>query len=129
MDPDSLKFLLSGGHYNVPDRIARGIWPHPPLKFSEVVDFLAEILKNQEWFPFQWQERKPGEFLDDVGVIERRGQNRFVYRFRRASPIDPRYASQQGELVFPNAEDAARHYLKLELLLPGDLDSWEVVEG
>jgi hypothetical protein len=36
--------------------------------------------------------------------------------------------AQTTERVFSNARDAARHFLKWDLLLPGDLDGWKVIE-
>ena len=46
MDKDILTFLLKGGHINVPDRKAKGIWPHPPLKYMDVRSHLVDLLKK-----------------------------------------------------------------------------------
>jgi hypothetical protein len=129
MDIESLRYLLSGGHYNVPDRIARGIWPHPPLKYDELVEFLAVILKNERWFPREWKPYIKGEAINEFGTIEHQSQNRFVYRKRRSNAINPYVLAEETEKVFNSAEDAAKFYLKWDLHLPGDLDSWKVVEG
>jgi hypothetical protein len=128
MDSDSLKYLLSFGHYDIPTRIALGIWPHPPLKFEDLVRFLANILREEKWFPYELKPIIPGQPAGDIGVIERQGEQKFVYHFRRASPYNVTVVSDQGEIIFKSAEEAARHYLKWELYLPGDLDSWKVVE-
>jgi hypothetical protein len=53
-DSETLTFLLRGGHLSVPDRIERGLWPHPPMKLSDVANHLAGILQEEEWFPRKW---------------------------------------------------------------------------
>ena len=44
----TLLFLLKGGHLNVPDRIARSLWPHPPLTLDAVTEYLAGVLESGE---------------------------------------------------------------------------------
>jgi hypothetical protein len=127
MDAESLRFLLSGGHYNVPDRIARGIWPHPPLKYDELVKFLAMILKKEQWFPQKWKPHTQGEAVYEFGAIENRGQNCFIYRRRRGQAHNPCVVAEEVERTFDSAERAATFYLKWDLHLPGDLDSWKVI--
>lgn len=75
MDKDSLTEILSGHHLNMPERVARGIWPHPPLRFGDLVRHLAEIVSSQQWFPAPFVAATPGEFVADVTAIERRGQS------------------------------------------------------
>lgn len=128
MDTESLDYLLRGGHYNMPDRIARGIWPHAPLKMGDLVAHIVASLDREPWFPRAWVPRANGEIIDDVMVIEKQTANRFVVRSRRASVYDLRQIGEQSEKTFGNGKEAARHYLKWELNLPGDLDSWKVIE-
>ena len=42
-------------------------------------------------------------------------------------PLHPHVLADRGFSVFFSAKAAARHYLKWELNLPGDLDGWKVV--
>jgi hypothetical protein len=128
MDTESLDYLLRGGHYNVPDRIARGIWPHGPLTMADLIDHIVSALKRDRWFPREWVSRTDAELIDDVIVIEMQATNRFVVRSRRASVYDLQKIGEQSEQVFATGEEAARFYLKWELNLPGDLDSWKVTE-
>ncbi len=128
MDEESIDYLLRGGHYNVPDRIARGIWPHSPLKMDDLIAHIVSALNRDRWFPREWVPRADGEMIDDVIVIERQTPARFVVRSRRASVYDLRKIGEQSEKIFSTGSEAARHYLKWELNLPGDLDSWKVIE-
>lgn len=128
MDSESLDCLLRGGRYNVPDRIARGIWPHAPLRMTDLVAHIVAALDRASWFPHQWVTRADGEMIDDVIVIERQAPDRFVVRCRCASVYDLRRIGEQSETVFSTGAEAARFYLKWELNLPGYLDSWKVIE-
>jgi hypothetical protein len=128
MDAETLTYLLRGGHLNVPERKARGLWPHPPLSFAEVVRHLTKVLEEERWFPLEWQPAAPGESIGECGVIERQSPTRYVYRVQRHHPLDPTVLAEQTEKVFRSAEAAARFYLKWDLHLPGDLDGWKVVE-
>ena len=127
MDSESLTFLLAGGHYNVPDRIARGIWPHPPLNFEMLVDHLTQIIVERDWFPYQPKLHLAGEAVDEFGVIERVNSGHFVYHASRHDAILPTILVGKSETTSLSAEAAARHYLKWTLNLPGDLDSWKVI--
>jgi hypothetical protein len=122
MDADTLTFLLRGGHMNMPDRIERGAWPHPPLKFEDVMRHLVGVLESEEWFPNEWKPDRVGE----MGVIECRPWS-YVYRCQRFHPTNPSVRADYIEKVFGTAEEAARCYLKWDLNLPGDLDGWKVV--
>jgi len=128
MDEETLTILLRGEHINMPERIARGLWPHPPLSFSEILAHLARLLQQHRWFPREWQSHREGEPVNEGGTIERQGLERYVYRAIRAHPIQPYILADNTERVFSSAEDAARHYLKWDLHLPGDLDGWKVVD-
>ena len=111
----------------MPERIERGLWPHPPLKLSDVVRHLARVLESERWFPREWRPASPGEPVWEGGVIERQSPSRYVYRSQRHHPVNPLTVAEQSEKVFTSAKDAAKHYLRWELNLPGDLDGWKVV--
>jgi hypothetical protein len=127
MDSETLTFLLRGGHLNMPERIERGLWPHPPLKFSDVVRHLAQIIKSEKWFPREWKPAVPGESVWEGGVIERKSQWLYIYRAQKHHPINPNVLAEQTKKIFITPECAARYYLKWDLNLPGDLDGWKVV--
>jgi hypothetical protein len=128
MDEEMLTRLLRGEHINMPERIARGMWPHPPLSFSEVLDHLIRLLNQHNWFPREWKPHRGGESVREGGTVERQGLDRYVYRAARAHPIQPHLLAESTERVFSNAEDVARFYLEWDLRLPGDLDGWKVIE-
>jgi hypothetical protein len=111
MDSEALTFLLRGGHLNMPERKARGLWPHPPIKFSEIVHHLTKILETEQWFLLEWRPAVPGEFVGEYGVIERQSPTRYIYRVQRHHPIHPTVLAEQTEKVFKSAEAAARYYL------------------
>lgn len=127
MDSETLTFLLRGGHLNVPDRIKRGLWPHPPIQFADVLERLTAILVSERWFPCEWQPAVPNEPVREGGVIERQAPSRYIYRTQRHHPTVPTLLAERSETVFKSAEAAARHYLKWDLHLPGDLDGWQVI--
>jgi len=127
MDAESLTHLLSGGHYSMPERVARGIWPHPPLAFDDLVEHLAQVIQTRKWFPRELEPHKPGEAVDERGCIERVASRRYLYHSRRGYAHDPWTVAESSKTSFTTAHDAARHYLKWSLNLPGDLDSWKVV--
>jgi hypothetical protein len=127
MNSETLTILLRGEHLNMPERIKRGLWPHPPLRFSDLVVHLSRVLESEKWFPREWKPAVPGESVWEGGVIEHQSSSRYVYRTQRHQPINPAVLAEQTEEVFSSAEDAARYYLKWDLNLPGDLDGWKVV--
>lgn len=127
MDSETLTFLLRGGHLNMPERIERGSWPHPPLIFSDVVGHLAQVLKSEKWFPREWKPAVPGESIWEGGVIERKARWIYIYRVQRHHPINPNVLAERTKKVFLSPGGAAKHYLKWDLNLPGDLDGWKVV--
>ena len=127
MDKQTLLFLLSGGHLKMPERIALGAWPHPPLPFENVAEFLtAELQQNDRWFPYRWEPHESGQLVREGGTIERQSACRYVYRASASHPGAPWVLHEFAETVFSNAWDAAIHYLKWGLHLPGDLDGWTV---
>jgi len=128
MDEETLTMLLRGEHINMPARIERGLWPHPPLRFADVLAHLARLLPQHRWFPREWQPHREGEPVHEGGTIERQKLDRYVYRAARAHPIHPCILAQTTEHVFSSAEAAAAHFLKWDLHLPGDLDGWKVIK-
>jgi hypothetical protein len=128
MDEETLIMLLRGEHISVPDRIARGLWPYPPIKFSQVMAQLTNLLNQHRWFPREWKPLREGEPVHEGGTIERQGPDRYVYRASRYRPIQPHVLAENTERVFSNAEDAAQYFLQWDLHLPGDLDGWKVIE-
>jgi hypothetical protein len=126
MPPAILTFLLRGGHLNVEERKEKGLWPSERLRYSEVVDHLASVIENEEWFPRMMPEHKPGELVYEGTVIQRISANRFVCHSCRPSVNNLRVVAEQSTHECRNARDAAAYYLKWELNLPGTLDSWIV---
>lgn len=129
MDPDTLTRLLRGHHLNMDERRRLGLWPHPPISFSDVVRHLAGILESERWFPQEWRAPTPGEMIREGGVIERVSPTKYVYRAQRALSDAPEVLAETWERVFSSAEAAARHYLRWNLQLPGSLDGWAVVDN
>ena len=128
MDEETLTILLRGGHINMSKRIARGAWPHSPLTVGEVLPHLTKLIQQHQWFPREYQPHHEGQPVHQGGTIERQGPDRYVYRAARAHPIQPYELAQSVERIFSTADDAARHYLKWDLNLPGDLDGWKIIE-
>jgi len=126
MDDETLTLLLRGGHLGLAERVARGIWPHPPLKVRDLARHVARLLRRDGFFPRRWEPHRPGERVVERGVLERRGPLRYVYRAQRHRADDPTALAEVGERRFLLARGAARHYLRWELRLPGDLDGWRV---
>ena len=112
----------------MPDRLERGIWPHPPLLFSNLVRHIATILASDRWFPREWHPHTEGQAVYEGGVIEQKNPRKYIYRIARALPSNPFVVADVVEANFSTAEDAARYYLNWDLRLPGDLDGWKVVE-
>jgi hypothetical protein len=128
MDDETLLFLLKGGHLSMPDRIARGAWPHAPLSFEAVADYLATVLEqNERWLPCRRQPHQVGQAVREGGTIERQANHRYVYRSNAAHPTSPTILNRSVETVFQTAREAAVYYLHWDLHLPGDLDGWQVV--
>jgi len=127
MDSNTLTFLLKGGHLNMPERTELGLWPHPPLKFSDVVRHLAGVLESGKSFPRGWKPAVPGEPVWEGGVIEPKARWLYVYRAQRHHPLNPTGLAEKIEKLFFSSKAAARYYLKWDLSLPGNLDGWKVV--
>jgi len=120
MDLETLTFLLGGGHLNVPERQARGIWPHPPLKFWDLVDHIVSALESKGYFPRPWTDDSV------VGVIERRSPNHYIFRSIGEIGVGREEYCEQS---YVTAKAAVRDYLRINFGLPqsGNLDSWKVV--
>jgi hypothetical protein len=128
MSPELLTRLLRGEHVGMEERLRLGAWPHGALRFGDLVAHVAAAIRAEPSFPRRWEEAAPGEAVHEGGVIERQGPDLFCYRTQRAHPVQPTVVAEQVERIFNSAEEAARHYLKWDLGLPGDLDGWKVVE-
>ena len=128
IDHDTLTYLLRGGHINMPDRIDRGLWPHPPIKYSDIVRHLVRIIESEKWFPREWTPAVPGETVWEGGVIERKSRWQYIYRTQRHHPLNPRLLAEEYRKIFFTAKGVAKHYLKWDLHLPGKLDGWLIVE-
>jgi hypothetical protein len=120
--------LPPGEHVNMPGRIGHGLWPHPPLRLSEVLAHLTRLLHEHRWFPRELRHHREGEPVQEGGRIERQGPDRYVYRGVRACPVRPNVVADSVACGFSSAEDAARCYLQWDLHLPGDVDGWKVIE-
>lgn len=112
----------------MPERLALGIWPHPPLEMSQLVNLITQCLGKEEWFPRPWEPAESGKPVREGGTIQRAGGGRFIYRAQRHAATDPGILADSTEAIFSTAEDAARHYLRRDLNLPGTLDSWIVLD-
>ena len=127
MDDDTLTLLLRGGHITLEERTARGVWPHPPLRLRALARLVARRVREDGWFPRPWEPHVPGRSVLERGMIERRGPLNYVYRAQRHSATDTTRLVETTERRFLTATAAARHYLRWDLRLPGDLDGWKVV--
>lgn len=127
MDYDTIIFLLKDGHLNMEKRREKGIWPHPPLKFNDLVNVIVTYLKDNKWFPDEWEEPKSGELIGDSSAIEKVNERKFIYRSVRSAPIDLTRVGERTEKIFTTAATAAEYYLRNDLCLPGDLDGWKVI--
>jgi hypothetical protein len=65
MEGETLTMLLRGEYINMPERIQRGIWPHPPLSFSRVFSSAKDAAR----YFLKWDLHLPGD-LDGWKVIE-----------------------------------------------------------
>lgn len=127
MPSEILTRLLAGEHLNVEERQALGLWPPEPLRYSEVVDHLAEVLASEEWFPRELESFKSGVAVREGIYVHRQGPDRFVCIAQRARANHPTALAEKTETVFDSPRAAAEYYLKWELNLPGRLDGWPVL--
>jgi hypothetical protein len=61
MDPRRLR----GEHLNMPERLALGLWPHPPIPFEAVLQHLTDLLQENKWFPREYHEHRAEEPVDE----------------------------------------------------------------
>jgi hypothetical protein len=127
MDSKTLTFLLAGGHIALSERTKRGLWPHAPIAFDELVRHLVSVIESQAWFPHQMQANIPGETVWEGSVIERLSPTTYVCHSQKRDPQNPLLMAAQSERIFFSAREAATYYLQTSLNLPGDLDGWKVV--
>ena len=120
MDNESLTLLLRGGHLNMEERRSRGIWPHPPLLYSDVLQHLVGIIEREEWFPCDLSEGREGVVIQNTG-------EKYICHLLCYSAFGPPTVSHKGQKVFATADKAADFYLRNDLRLPGDMDSWQVI--
>jgi hypothetical protein len=126
MDRDMLTEILAGRHFNMPDRVARGAWPHEPLAFSALVQHLSAVISSRQWFPGPFQPAKSGEWVADVTVIENIRPDLLIVHVQR-SGASGRTIAESFERRFSSPVDAADFFLRTEHRLPGDLDGWKVI--
>ena len=120
MPPEVLTFLLRGGHLNVEERKAKGLWPNERLSYSEVLDHLAALIEDQEWFP---RMMKPDDVHLEFITVQRIGPNHFLCHGSKLL----RDCGEQPIYECRSAQKAAAFYLKHELgIPPATLDSWVV---
>jgi hypothetical protein len=124
--PQDMLFLLRGGHLNVEERKAKGLWPNERLAYSEVLHHLMSVIEQEEWFPKKMSNHKEGHAVYEGIFIQRVSPRQFICHGQRASVHNPGLVAQDSTKEFTNAKDAAEFYLKWELHLPGRLDSWVV---
>ena len=127
MDSETLTEILSGRHLNMEERAARGIWPHAPLCYDEVLAHLTKVISERQWFPTSWPGTQQPPWVEDFVIIERKNADEFLVHFQNAGPTAQTIA-EQGIKRFRRPDEAAAFYLKWALNLPGDLDGWTVVE-
>ena len=85
-------------------------------------------IEKDSVFPYAWIDRKNGELIDDLDIIEKMEDSKYRYRYRAASPINLHRVSDAGEKIFDDVVSAVRYYIAHVLHLPGDLDGWKAVE-
>ena len=123
MPPDILTFLLRGGHLNVEERKAKGLSPSERLRYSEVLDHLAAVIEQEEWFPRVIPMQQPIDLYYDGIIIQKISRNHFVCHGCRVLRVRGGHPTHECR----RARDAAAFYLKWELgIPPGTLDSWIV---
>lgn len=127
IDDETLTFLLKHGHIDREELLKRGLDPSQPLKYTEIVDHLAKILRTERWFPRHWRPEAEGETIYEMIIIERRSRFFFLCHVQRHSPTDPTRLAERRQRIFFSARSAARFYLKYDFGLPGNLDGWKVI--
>src|ERR1700722_4125788 len=109
MDRGLLDDLLRGRQVQSTPNVWHRFWSARRLRFEDLVQYLAAILRKEQWFPVEWDPEKVGE----TGVIECH-EDFYVFRKQGFPPLNPRRRVRFVEKSFWSAEDAARHYLRVE---------------
>jgi len=120
MDDETLTYLLKGGHLNMEERTSRGAWPHPPLRYEDVRAHLIKIIEQEEWFPCDLSSNREGVVIQNTG-------NKYICHSLCHSALGPQFGIRKSQRSFRSAKKAADFYLKSDLHLPGDMDSWKVI--
>ena len=128
MDDAILMMLLRGERVAMDLRTQLGMWPQGPLRLHDLVARVVKELRRERWFPQKWEPAEQGKVVHEGGTIERVGPFRFVYRNQRHHPLSPTTLAEQSDRTFFTAAGAARHYLRWDLNLPGNLDGYHVVK-
>ena len=128
LDDVILMALLRGDRRGKELREQRGWRPHGPLRLRDLVARIVGELERDRWFPRRWEPAEPGNAVHEGGTIERLGPTRYVYRTQRHHPLSPTTLAERYERRFFTAAGAARHYLRWDLNLPGDLGGYRVIK-
>jgi len=127
IDDETLTFLLKHGHLDQQELLKRGIHSYQPLKYADVVNHLAKVLKNEKWFPRYWEPEAEGDAIYEGIIVERKLPFLFICHVQHHSPMDPTLLAERKSRVFFLASSVARFYLKFDFGLPGNLDGWQVI--
>jgi len=128
IDDETLTFLLRHGHLNQQELLNRGLDSSQPLKFNDVVNHLAKVLKNEKWFPRYWEPEAAGEAIYEGIIVERKFPFLFICHVQHHSPINPTLLAERKSRIFFSAKSVARFYLKFDFGLPrGHIDGWKVI--
>ena len=127
IDDETLTFLLRHGHLNQQELLNHGLDSSQPLKFNDVVNHLAKVLKNEKWFPRYWEPEAEGDAFYEGIIVERKLPFLFICHVQHHSPMDPTLLAERKSRVFFSARSVARFYLKFDFGLPGNLDGWKVI--
>lgn len=129
MKRDTLNFLLSGGHLSMPERIGLGLWPHPPLKYADLVGEISRTLVDLGRFPLDRASVPQGR-VEEGMKISRISNSSYLCLSRVHDPRDPSVVIHEGGTEFRSAEAAAAWYLRWDMHItpdaPGNLDGWKV---
>ena len=119
MDAETLTFLLRGGHLNMEERNEKGLWPHPPLSYTDVCDHLIHVIENEEWFPCDLSQGREGVVIHNKGGT-------YICHSLQYSAFGAPIISDKQEQSFDTPREAVDFYLKWDMHLPGDMDGWKV---
>jgi hypothetical protein len=128
IDDETLTFLLKHGHLDQQEILKRGLDSSQPLKFNDLVNHLAKVLRSEKWFPRFWEPEAAGEAIYEGIIVERKFPFLFICHVQHHSPINPTLLAERKLRIFFSAKSVARFYLKFDFGLPhGHLDGWKVI--